>query len=82
MRANRWLRVISAIVLASGTVRAIGCGDLARQSVKDGLVNFMLGSVSQGMDAALLGDFITNILSQSLGSGGLGGFGTASQTIS
>ena len=62
------LRVLFALLLACTTTMTIGCGDLVSQSLRDGLFNYVIGSVSSGFDAALFGDFITSVFT-----GGFGG---------
>ncbi len=72
MKPRILLRVSLATLLWGGTLTMIGCGDMVRQSIRDGLFNYVAGSVSRGFDAALFGDFITNVFTGGFGSGNTG----------
>jgi len=69
MRSKTLLRVSLAALLGGGTMTTIGCGDLVGQSIRNGLFNYVAGRVSSGVDAALLGDFITDVFTGGLGGG-------------
>ena len=62
MRKYTFLRGSLASLLTGGTLMMSGCGDLVRDSIKDGFFSYLTGSVSSTFDSALFGDFISNIL--------------------
>lgn len=69
MKRSRWPRIWFSIMLVSALGLTAGCGgDMLRQSVKNGLLSFVAGSVSNSFDASLFGDFITSVFT-----GGIGG---------
>ena len=62
MRRFRLLRAVLALLLISGWMMTIGCGELFRKSVREGLFTALSGSVQNSFDAALFGDLIMNLL--------------------
>jgi hypothetical protein len=69
MRRRRALRWTLAAVLAGGQVSFIGCGSLARQSLRNGFYSFVSGSVSGGvLDGQAVSDFVLGVFT-----GGFGG---------
>ena len=78
MKPKTLLRVSLAAWLAGGTLTTIGCGDLVRQSVRDGLFNYIAGTVSSGLDASVFGEFVTNVFTGGFGWDTSGGAGTSS----
>lgn len=77
MKRKTLLRVSLAAWLAGGALTTIGCGDLVRQSVRDGLFNYIAGSVSSGFNASLFGEFVTSVFTGGLGGDSSGGAGTS-----
>ena len=62
MRRYKGIRAVLASVVCGGTLFAPGCGDMVRQSVKDGLTLYVAGSVSSTFGSAQIGDFVFNVL--------------------
>ena len=70
MKPRYLLRVSLVALLAGAATMTAGCGDMISKSVKDGLLNYVVGSVSGSFDAAVFGDFITSVFTGGLGGGG------------
>jgi len=60
MRSSNLVRGVLASLLTGGMMLTIGCGDLVRQSVRDGLFTWVSGSVQGAFDATVFSDMITN----------------------
>ncbi|UCD30057.1 MAG: hypothetical protein JSV03_06170 [Planctomycetota bacterium] len=54
------IRGLFASLLVGGTVVGIGCGDLLGTSIKNGLYNYITGSVTTGGVVNQFGDFVTD----------------------
>ena len=71
MNPKTLLRLWLATLLGGSTMATIGCGDMVRQSIKDGAFKYIAGSVSGGFGADLVGDFLTGVFTGGFGGGRL-----------
>ena len=70
MKLARLLRIVLLVGLSGGTLMTASCGDIIITSVKEGLFNFVSGSVSITLGGGQLSDFINSL------GGSTGGLGT------
>jgi len=71
MRTLRWLRIMLVVLLAGTLILTTGCGDMAMQSIKEGIYGYVSGSFASGLIADQLADFLANVAT-----GGTTGFTT------
>lgn len=62
MKKKNVMRVLLAASLCGGTVTAVSCGELIRQSVRDGLYDWLAGQVGSSISVTAIGDQITDTL--------------------
>jgi hypothetical protein len=57
---SRW-RAWHVIVLGALLLTTTGCGQMARQALKDGIFSFVSGSVGSGLISAQFADLVSSI---------------------
>ncbi len=71
MRTSSWLRTTLAALFAGTLILTTGCGDMARQSVKQGVLGYLSGSFTSGLITEQLQNFLGNVVTT-----GITGFDT------
>ena len=64
MRTSRGLRLILTGILVLCGLTATGCGQMARQAIKDGLFGYVSGNFASGVVSAQLADFVTSFFTK------------------
>ncbi len=67
MSATGGLRLIVVAATLLCGLTASGCGQMARQAVKNGLFSYVSGSLNSGVISAQFADFITSFLTNTGG---------------
>ena len=61
MKTSRLLRIVLLTGLSGGTLLSTSCGDIVVTSVKEGLFNFISGSVSVSLSGGQISDFLNTL---------------------
>ena len=62
MRTSSWLRTTLAALFAGTLILTTGCGDMAIQSIKEGIYGYVSGSFASGLIAEQLAEFLGNVV--------------------
>jgi|GEM_PF-3021638 len=65
MTRGKYLRRGLGTLLYGSLLLNLGCGDLVSQSIKEGVMLYISGSVSNSFGSAQIGDFVFNLLTGS-----------------
>jgi len=71
MRTSSWLRTTWAALFAGTLILTTGCGDMARQSIKEGIRGYVSGNFTNWLVTEQLQGFLVNTVTT-----GMTGFDT------